>query len=64
MGVLTLQGAADTTIALILAFGAAALLYLVSEELLVKAGKVPQTPVSTTMFFVGFLAIFLLDIIG
>lgn len=64
VGVLTLQGAAGTTIALILAFGAAALLYLVTEELLVKAGKVPQTPVSTTLFFVGFLAIFLLDIIG
>jgi len=49
---------------LILAFGAAALLYLVTEELLVKAGKVPQTPVSTTLFLLGFLAIFLLDIIG
>jgi len=64
LGVITLQGAPEPTIALILAFGAAALLYLVTEELLVKAGKVPQTPVSTTLFFVGFLAIFLLDIIG
>jgi ZIP family zinc transporter len=64
VGVLTLEGAAETTIAVVLAFGAAALLYLVTEELLVKAGKVPQTPVSTTLFFVGFLSIFLLDIIG
>jgi ZIP family zinc transporter len=64
VGVLTLEGAAETTIAVVLAFGAAALLYLVTEELLVKAGKVPQTPVSTTLFFVGFLMIFLLDIIG
>ena len=64
VGVLTLEGAAGTTIATVLAFGAAALLYLVTEELLVKAGKVPQTPVSTTLFFVGFLTIFLLDIIG
>jgi ZIP family zinc transporter len=64
VGVLTLEGAAQPTIAFILAFGAAALLYLVTEELLVKAGKVPQTPVSTTLFFVGFLAIFMLDIIG
>jgi ZIP family zinc transporter len=64
VGVLTLEGAAQPTIASILAFGAAALLYLVTEELLVKAGKVPQTPVSTTLFFVGFLAIFMLDIIG
>jgi ZIP family zinc transporter len=64
VGVFTLEGAAETTIAVVLAFGAAALLYLVTEELLVKAGNVPQTPVSTTLFFVGFLAIFLLDIIG
>jgi ZIP family zinc transporter len=64
VGVLTLEGAAETTIAFVLAFGAAALLYLVTEELLVKAGTVPQTPVSTTLFFVGFLVIFLLDIIG
>jgi Predicted divalent heavy-metal cations transporter len=64
VGVLTLEGAAGTTIAVVLAFGAAALLYLVTEELLVKAGKVPQTPVSTTLFFVGFLSIFLLDIVG
>ncbi len=64
VGVIALEGAASTTIALFLAFGAAALMYLVTEELLVKAGKVPQTPVSTTLFFVGFLAIFLLDLIG
>lgn len=64
VGVLALSGAASTTIALFLAFGAAALMYLVTEELLVKAGKVPQTPVSTTLFFVGFLSIFLLDLIG
>jgi ZIP family zinc transporter len=64
VGVLTLEGAAGTTIAVVLAFGAAALLYLVTEELLVKANSVPQTPVSTTLFFVGFLSIFLLDIIG
>lgn len=64
VGVLTLSGASEAIIAVVLAFGAAALLYLVTEELLVKAGKVPQTMVSTTLFFVGFLAIFLLDIIG
>jgi hypothetical protein len=41
-----------------------ALLYLTTEELLVKAGKVLQTPVSTTLFFIGLLAIFLLNIVG
>ncbi len=64
VGVLTLEGAAQATIAFILAFGAAALLYLVTEELLVKANKVPQTSVSTTLFFVGFLLIFIIDVIG
>jgi ZIP family zinc transporter len=64
VGVLTLESAAQATIAFILAFGAAALLYLVTEELLVKASKVPQTSVSTTLFFIGFLAIFVIDIIG
>lgn len=62
-GVLTLEGVTGAPIAIILAFGSAALLYLVTEELLVKAGKVPETPVSTTLFFVGFLAIFLLDML-
>jgi ZIP family zinc transporter len=62
-GVLALEGVTGAPIALILAFGSAALLYLVTEELLVKAGKVPETPVSTTLFFVGFLAIFLLDML-
>jgi ZIP family zinc transporter len=63
VGVLTLEGATGATIPIVLAFGAAALLYLVTEELLVKAQKVPETPVSTTLFFVGFLSIFLLDML-
>jgi ZIP family zinc transporter len=61
VGVLALEGVTGAPIAIILAFGSAALLYLVTEELLVKAGKVPETPVSTSLFFVGFLSIFLLD---
>ena len=60
-GVLGLEGVTGAPIAVTLAFGSAALLYLVTEELLVKAQKVPETPVSTTLFFVGFLSIFLLD---
>lgn len=61
IGVLVLDGVTGAPIAVILAFGSAALLYLVTEELLVKAQKVPETPISTTLFFVGFLSIFLLD---
>ena len=63
VGVLSLDGVSGAPIALILAFGSAALLYLVTEELLVKAQKVAETPTSTTLFFVGFLAIFLLDML-
>ncbi|MFC5135544.1 MULTISPECIES: ZIP family metal transporter [Haloferacaceae] len=63
VGVVALEGVSGAPIALILAFGAAALLYLVTEELLVKAQKVPETPVSTTLFFCGFLSIFLLGMV-
>ncbi len=45
---------------LILAFGLAALLFLVTEQLLVEAHKVPETPLSTALFFVGFIAFLLL----
>jgi ZIP family zinc transporter len=44
-----------------LAFGLMALLYLVTEELLVEAHEKPDTPLITGMFFVGFLSIVLLD---
>jgi ZIP family zinc transporter len=63
VGFLGLEGISGAPMSTVLAFGAAALLYLVTEELLVKAQKVPATPVSTTLFFAGFLAIFLLDIV-
>lgn len=49
-------------LASVVAFGAAALLYLVTEELLLEAHEVPETPVSTAMFFVGFLTLFLLEL--
>lgn len=42
-----------------LSFGAAALLYLVTEELLVEAHETKDTPVVTSSFFLGFLIIFL-----
>lgn len=63
IGVIAFTGVSGAPIALVLAFGSAALLYLVTEELLVKAQKVPETPTSTTLFFVGFLLIFLLDML-
>jgi ZIP family zinc transporter len=47
----------------LLAFGVAALLYLVTEELLVEAHEVTETPFQTAMFFVGFIALFLVDML-
>ncbi len=41
---------------IVLSFGAAALLYLVTEELLREAHEEHETPIATAMFFVGFLA--------
>lgn len=43
-----------------LAFGLVALLYLVTEELLVEAHETPDKPWIAAMFFVGFLAMLLL----
>lgn len=45
----------------VLSFGVAALLYLVTEELLTEAHEVDETPVLTSMFFVGFLALLMIE---
>ena len=44
-----------------LTFGLMALLYLVTEELLVEAHEKPDSPLISAMFFVGFLGLLLLD---
>ena len=46
----------------VLAFGLAALLYLVTEELLVEAHEVRETRATTAMFFVGFLVLLMIDV--
>ena len=43
------------------AFGLVALLYLVTEELLVEAHEEPDRPWVTAMFFAGFLLLFMLE---
>lgn len=47
----------------VLAFGLSALLYLVTEELLVEAHEQPDEPVEVVGFFVGFLLILALAIL-
>lgn len=44
-----------------LSFGLIALLYLVTEELLVEAHERPETPLISAMFFVGFLALLAIE---
>lgn len=49
-------------LAVLLAFGTAALLFLVVEELLVEAHEVGETQVGTAMFFAGFLILLVLGL--
>lgn len=44
-----------------LSFGLMALLYLVTEELLVEAHEKPDSPLISAMFFVGFLGLLILE---
>ncbi len=48
----------------LLSFGLAALLFLVTEELLVEAHEVPETPLITASFFAGFLVFLVLGMIA
>ncbi len=47
----------------VMSFGVAALLYLVTEELLVEAHEVDETPLLTSMFFVGFIALLMIEML-
>lgn len=60
-GAVILGGISGTPFAAMLGFGSAALLYLVTEELLVEAHEVPETPATTAAFFVGFLALLVIE---
>lgn len=64
LGASLLGGLQGAGLEVALSFGAAALLYLVTEELLVEAHDVPETPVSTAMFFFGFLVLLIIDMLS
>ncbi|ULE35720.1 ZIP family metal transporter [Mycobacterium sp. IDR2000157661] len=64
LGALLLGDAGPALLGLVLAFAAAALLWLVVEELLVEAHETPDRPWMAAMFFVGFLALFCLEALG
>ena len=59
-GAALLGGAGKPILAAVLAFGAAALLFLAVEELLVEAHEQAETTLTAAMFFAGFLIIYVL----
>lgn len=61
VGAAILGGASSDALAAVLSFGAVALMYLVTEELLTEAHEVPETPWATALFFVGFLVYLLIS---
>jgi zinc transporter, ZIP family len=54
-GIVLLTGASAAVLAGVLAFGAVAFMYLVTEELLVEAHEHGETASGSALFFVGFL---------
>lgn len=64
LGNLLLAGASHAVIGGTLAFSAAALLYLVTEELLMEAHEVEDKPISTLVLFGGFLTFWSIQLLG
>lgn len=63
-GEIRLSGLDAGDLSALLAFGVAALLFLVTEELLVEAHGKEETPLLTATFFAGFLAMLVLGMDG
>ncbi|HKQ05626.1 MAG TPA: transporter [Blastocatellia bacterium] len=64
VGATLLSAISEKTLEVVLSFGLAALLFLVTEELLVEAHEEPETPLTTATFFAGFLLFLVLGMIG
>ncbi len=62
LGGTLLQGLTGLALEIVLSFGAAALLYLVTEELLTEAHEVKETPLITAAFFAGFVVLYLIEL--
>lgn len=62
-GVILLGGAPELVVTAVLAFGSVALLYLVTEELLVGVRNVPENPWHTLVLFAGFIGVFVIEMI-
>jgi len=64
IGTTILRGATGNLLEIVLSFGLAALLFLVTEELLTEAHEEAETPLLTLAFFVGFLLFLLLGMVA
>lgn len=64
VGIAMLAGLSQEILELVLSFGLAALLFLVTEELLIEAHEEKETLLQTSMFFVGFLIFLLIGMIA
>lgn len=64
IGATLLHNLPETGLDIVLSFGLAALLFLVTEELLVEAHEGKEKPWLTAMFFVGFLLFLMLGMIA
>jgi len=60
-GAVLLGGLSGVALTTLFAFGAAVLIYLVTEELLVEAHEVPEAIAATALFFVGFVLLVVID---
>lgn len=63
-GATVLHSVSKEVLEVVLSFGLAALLFLVTEELLVEAHEEPETPLITSTFFAGFLLFLILGIVA
>ncbi|MBQ0933108.1 zinc permease [Ideonella sp. 4Y16] len=64
LGSALLAGASPALLAGTLSFSAAALLYLVTEELLMEAHEVEEKPIATLVLFGGFLTFWGIQLMG
>ena len=64
IGTTVLRKLDNNTLEIVLSFGLAALLYLVTEELLVEAHEDKETPFHTASFFLGFLVLLILGMVA
>ena len=63
VGFVFFRGLSEPGLAIVLSFGAAALIYLIAEELLVEAIEAEESLFSTAMLFAGFLALLALKLV-